>query len=116
MESAEHDRDQRRSSPRDYIIAALTILVMLGLIGGALWTTLGPPISVSTQSCKVIEEPNISHSRRSIHHTMETSCGKLSFPAERYWSYSTSIEAGKSYSFTIEHRLFSSRAVDLQGE
>lgn len=72
---------------------------------------MGPTASTGTQQCTATGEPQISHGRRSISHSVETSCGKLGISPEKYSTARRGLEVGKSYEFNLEKRLFGTRIV-----
>lgn len=82
--------------------------------GGLLWVSVGPPLSVEEKECVILEEPETNQNRRSISHTIETSCGTMSIDGNERWKYTSMTEIGESYTFTIEHRLFSEKVVSFE--
>lgn len=99
---------------RTIALRASVVVLVLAFFGFVFGATLGPPISVDTLSCKVEEEPKVSHTRRNISYSVETSCGKLGLTPESYFSARLKLEAGESYSFTVENRIFGRKAVAFE--
>lgn len=111
MDPTPHGQPPRRNG---LILRSVAILSAFGIIGGLLWLTRGPTASTGTQQCTVTGEPQISHGRRSISHSVETSCGKLGISPEKYFTARMGIEVGKSYEFNLEKRPFGIRIVGFE--
>lgn len=105
--------DRPKPKPSKLAIASLWLL-LLGFLTGIFWVAEGPPLSVETRDCVLLDGPETQQSRRSISHSVETSCGKLSIRGYDRWQYGSLAELGGSYRFTIEHRLFSQRVVSFE--
>lgn len=99
---------------RVLLFRCIAVLSAVLILGGIWWISLGPPISTETVSCEVTGEPKVSHTRRNISYSVETSCGKLGLTPEGYFSARLRLEAGESYEFTVENRLFGRRAVAFE--
>ncbi len=83
------------------------------ILGGLLWITVGPTASTETRQCTVTEAPAISHGRRSLYHSVETSCGKFAIRPEDYFTARTGLEVGKRYGFTLEKRPLATTIVEF---
>lgn len=110
MDPKPHERPPSRSN---LILRWVAVLSAFGIIGGLFWVTVGPTASTETRQCTVTEEPDISHGRRSISHSVETSCGKFAIRPEDYFTARMGLEVGKRYSFTLEKRPLATTIVDF---
>lgn len=109
----DQELEEQPPSRSNLILRWVAVLSALGIIGGLFWLTMGPTASIETQQCTVTGEPQISHGRRSISHSVETSCGKLGISPEKYFTARMGLEVGKSYEFTLEKRPFGTTILEF---